>query len=273
MADAWLIWWSILCSAAVINIVAWSYSGRLLGRRQAELSPEVYATRRQLLWLAGVYVLGCGFRSVLPMIDVPRFCLHDTWLSRIVIGRSVATVAELCFAAQWAVLLREAGAGRGLADVLSRILMPLIVAAELFSWAAVLKGYFLLHAVENSLWTLGAVLTCAGFVSVWPRVSPGARRFLAAGIFCSVIYVIFMTTVDVPMYLSRWEAQLAAGQEYLTLREGLHEVLQRCVVTRDWANWREDVPWLSLYFTVAVWISITLAHAPSLRPVSRPGAS
>ena len=64
-----------------------------------------------MLLLSAVYVLGCGFRSVLPMVDVPRICLHDTWISRIVVGRSIATVAELAFVAQWALLMREAGGG------------------------------------------------------------------------------------------------------------------------------------------------------------------
>jgi hypothetical protein len=31
---------------------------------------------------------------------------------------------------------------------------------------------------------------------------------------------------------------------------------------REWSAWRHDVAWLSLYFTVAVWISIALVHAP-----------
>jgi len=47
--------------------------------------------------------------------------------------------------------------------------------------------------------------------------------------------------------------------------------LRRCIVTRDWAVWRQDVAWLSLYFTVAVWASIALAHAPPLRGRGRHG--
>jgi hypothetical protein len=40
-------------------------------------------------------------------------------------------------------------------------------------------------------------------------------------------------------------------------------------VMREWSAWRHDVPWLSLYFTVAVWISIALVRAPigsAIRP-------
>lgn len=271
MSNAWLIWWSVLCAATIINVAAWCLSAWMLGQPGAHLPADVRATRRRLLWLSAIYVTGCGFRSVFPMVDVPRICLHDTWMSRIVVGRLVATGAELCFTAQWALLLREAGAaaGGGLATNVTRILVPIIVVAELFSWFAVLTTNYLLHAAENSLWTLAAVLVVAGFVSVWPHVDEKGRRFVAAAIAGGASYITFMMFVDVPMYLSRWRADLVAGHEYLSLREGMRDVLERCIVTRGWAAWHEDAAWLSLYFTVAVWASIALAHVPPLRGARR----
>jgi hypothetical protein len=74
-----------------------------------------------------------------------------------------------------------------------------------------------------------------------------------------------MIAVDVPMYLARWQDGIAAGHEARSLLEGLRASLQRCVVENDWALWREDAVWLSLYFTAGVWASIALAHAPHFR--------
>jgi hypothetical protein len=267
MSDAWIVWWSALCVVAVFNAVLWVRSARRLDSRSGSLPADVYASRRMLLWLSAAYVLGCGFRSFLPMVDVPRMCLHDTWVSRIVVGRSVATVAELCFAAQWALLLNEAAAvsGRQLAKFAPYALMLLISAAEVFSWFAVLASNYLLHAVENSLWTLAAGLAAAAFAAMRPHVDRMSQRVFAGFIIGAVVYILFMVTVDVPMYLSRWHADLAAGHQDLTLAEGWGEILRRCIVVRDWAAWRQDVPWLSLYFSVAVWISIALARVPPLR--------
>jgi len=251
-----LIWWSVLCAAAAINVAAWSISAWRLGRRRPQLSPDVYATRRLLLWLAGLYVLGCAFRSVLPMIDVPRFCLHDTWASYIVVGRSVATVAELAFAMQCALLLREAGATRA-----SLAVVPLIAVAEILSWLATLTTNNLFHAVENSLWALTAAVVLVFLASRWRLVGNRGKRVIAAAIGCGLAYIAFIAIIDVPMYLARWQP----GQETLSLRDGMREIVQRCVVTRDWAKWREDALWLTLYFTVAVWISIALPQVPSLK--------
>ena len=242
-------------------------SDRALRDRHTELSPGVYATRRRLLWLAAVYVLGCGFRSAFPMVDVPRICLHDTWLSRIAVGRTVATVAELAFAAQWAILLREAGAATGsaVATAISRILIPTIAVAQVSCWLAVLSTDNLAHAVENSLWTLAAGLVIAGFASAHPFVDQKSRRFLDIVIVCGAGYILFMITYDVPMYLARWQAELASAHRSLPLLEGARAIVQRCTVVREWAVWRQDAVWLSLYFTVAVWISLALPHAPLLR--------
>lgn len=127
---------------------------------------------------------------------------------------------------------------------------------------------YLLHAVENSLWTLAAVLAIASFASLRARFGEWHRPILVAAIVCGAGYVAFMTIVDVPMYLARWQADVAAGHQLLPLSEGVREVLRRCTVNRDWAAWRMDAAWLTLYFTFAVWSSIALAHVPAFAPAA-----
>jgi hypothetical protein len=257
-----LAWWLALCAAALVNVLFWAWSARRLARRAAHMPAELHASRRRLLWLSAVYVLGCGFRSIFPMVDAPRICLHDTWISRVVVGRTLATIAELCFAFQWSWLLREAGVGERTANLVARLIVPIVVLAELSCWAAVLRSNYLLHAIENSLWTLAAALALAAFLSLRPRVEAGAARFLGAASVCAVLYIAFMVTVDVPMYLSRWLAAASSGPP---LEQGLRTLLARCVVEREWDAWRQDALWLSPYFSVVVWTSIALAHAPQIR--------
>jgi hypothetical protein len=272
MAGGVLVWWLGLCAAAVVNIAAWTAAAKALRNRRTEYPADVYAVRRAVLALSAVYVAGCAFRSFLPMIDVPRLCLHDTWISRIAVGRSVATVAELCFVAQWALLLREAGAvaQHRCTRVAAGILVPMIVAAELSSWYAVLTTDNLFHAVENSLWTAAALLAMLACAGLRTRVDETNRRLLGYAIGCGAAYVGFMVVVDVPMYLARWLADTTTGRDYLTISEGLAQVAQRCTVAVSWGAWREDVAWLSLYFTAAVWLSIALAHVPAFRASREP---
>lgn len=255
-------WWTVLCVAAATNAALFAGSAWWLARAKSGMPAGLHASRRIQLWLSAGYVLGCGFRSILPMVDVPRICLHDNFLSRIAVGRTVATVAELCFAIQWALLLQEAGGGRGVASRAGSLIVPLIVAAEIFSWTAVIGSNYLLHAVENSLWTLAAMLGLAGFVSLRPAATGSTARVLEAATVCAAGYIAFMAIVDVPMYVTRWMAEAGNAPP---LAEGLRTLLARCIVEPRWEAWQADVPWMTLYFTVAVWISIAITLAPRLR--------
>jgi hypothetical protein len=251
--EAWSIWWTFLCVAAVLNAGLWFFSKRKLELRR--FPEEIQATRRSLLWLSGIYVLGCAFRSVLPMVDVPRFCLHDPWIARIVVGRSVATIAELAFAAQWALLIREAGAVRA-----ARAVVPLIAFAEVVSWFAVLTQNDLFHAIENSIWPLTVVIAVFFLATRWPYEAERGRNTILAAVGAAATYVAFMVVYVVPMYLARWQP----GQDRTSLADGFGQVVQRCTVEHDWSLWWQDALWLTPYFTICVWMSLALAHVPSL---------
>jgi hypothetical protein len=72
-------------------------------------------------------------------------------------------------------------------------------------------------------------------------------------------YALFMCTVDLPMYFFRWRAELAGGKEFFGLASGLHDVATRWIVTHDFARWKGEIAWMSLYFSAAVWTSLLLA--------------
>src|SRR5487761_2194646 len=109
-----------------------------------------------MLLLCAAYVFGCAFRSFLPRADVQRICLFDTWLSSVAVGRSVATVAEICFAAQWTMILLQLGTMSGATTAVNAawVIVPLIVIAECFSWYAVVTTNYLGNAIENSIWAV-----------------------------------------------------------------------------------------------------------------------
>jgi hypothetical protein len=262
-----LVWWTALCAVSVFNLWGWRLSATALARRKTIVEPDVYALQRWQLLLSAAYVFGCGFRSVLPRADVQRISLLDSWVSSVMVGRTVATVAELCFVAQWALLLnqmaRDLGSRTGV--VISRLFVPLIVVAEVCSWYAVLTTHYIGNAIEQSIWTFCGVLLIISCFLLWSRSRVGYRPFLAAAMVLGVAYVTFMCTVDIPMYVSRWSADQTSGRAYLSLAQGFEDVWSRRCVTFDWEEWRTEIPWMSLYFSVGVWCSIALVHAPRLR--------
>lgn len=266
MSPGVLLWWTALCAVAVANVCVWRLSAAAVARRKAALSPDLYLLQWRQLLLSAVYVLGCGFRAVLPRADIQRIGLYDSWVSCVMVGRSVATVAELCFVAQWALMLhrfsKDAGCRFGVA--VAWLLVPMIVVAELCSWYAVLTTAYIGNAIEESIWAASASLLILSGLAMWPRCRAACRPFLAAVLMLGFGYVAFMCTVDIPMYLSRWLADEASGRAYLSLSQGIHDAWGRWSVTFAWEDWRTEMPWMSLYFSVAVWCSIALAHVPWL---------
>jgi hypothetical protein len=162
---AW--WWGLLTLVSGVNIAVWlllyrQLHGQPTGSLGSTSGIELMLLQtgslgsssgiELMLLLCAAYVFGCAFRSFLPRADVQRICLFDTWLSSVAVGRSVATVAEICFAAQWAVILHQLGAMTGSDTTLNAawVIVPLILIAECFSWHAVLTTNYLGNAIENS---------------------------------------------------------------------------------------------------------------------------
>ena len=167
-----------------------------------------------------------------------RICLFNTWLSSILVGRSIATAAELCFAIQWAIVLYELGriAHSDTAKNIARLIVPLIALAEACSWYAVISTNFLGNVLENSLWTVTFTLIAIALVRLAMRVRGVAQFIIASTAVGAAGYVLFMSTVDVPMYVLRWQAEIADGRQALGFFAGLQDLASHWLVTHSIAQ-------------------------------------
>jgi hypothetical protein len=262
---AW--WWSLLTLVSGVNIAVWFLLYHRLREQPAgSLGGTSGSGIEVMLLLCAAYVFGCAFRSLLPRADVQRICLFDTWWSSIVVGRSVATVAEVAFAAQWAIILHQLGTMTGADTALNAawVIVPLILIAEGFSWYAVLTKNYLGNAIENSIWAVAFFIVGIGLCRLLPEFDGAARLVLVTAIAGIVAYLAFLMTIDVPMYLGRWRTEVTDSSKLLTPLEGLRDVSTRWVVTHDLAEWKDEIAWMSLYFSAAVWASLALCVFYSL---------
>jgi hypothetical protein len=258
-------WWGLLTLVSGVNIAVWFVLYRELPVLPTGAAGSASGIGMMLLFCAA-YVFGCAFRSFLPRADVQRICLFDTWLSSVMVGRSVATVAEICFVAQWAILLHQLGTMTGAETVVNAawVIVPLILIAECLSWYAVLTRNYLGNAIENSLWAVAFFAIGVALCRLLPEFNGVARLILAISIAGIAAYLAFLMTIDVPMYLKRWRTGDADGDKRLTPREGLRDVRTRWVVTHDIAEWKEEMAWMALYFSLAVWSSLALCVCYSM---------
>eukprot|EP00042_Codosiga_hollandica_P025894 m.118824 g.118824 ORF g.118824 m.118824 type:complete len:293 (-) comp52023_c0_seq2:65-943(-) len=269
-----LLWWAALSSVSAVNVA-------FAVRKYTRLQPSALST------LGVIYTAVCAFRSVFPRIDVERTCLFATPLSYISIGRSAATLAEVSLGlqltlvckdmARWAIFATTHTKGSAVplhVRFFDKLLAPapvwLAIIGNTFCWLAVLSKNQLLHAFESATWLLiGAtlLLSLASLLIVHRATDEKTRGqgpsllLLTVGFVGTAVFVGFMIAVDLPMYLHKHALDRAENKVFLGFREGVIDTF-RCNVDRSFAFWGKEMPWLSGYFTVAVWMSIRLMQSP-----------
>jgi hypothetical protein len=260
------IWWGFLLIVSAMNIALWLVLHRHF-RRSTFDRPRGTLRIELMVLLSAAYVFGCAFRSILPRADVQRICLFDTWLSSVMVGRSVATVAEICFAIQWAIVLRQVAsiARSDAARNISTAIVPLIVLAECCSWYAVITTSYLGNTIENSIWAATFLLIAAALLRLLIAFRGVVQVAIGTAVAGIAGYLSFLVIVDVPMYFGRWQADLSSGKELLGVVAGLYDVSTRWAVTHDFAHWKDEIAWMSLYFSAAVWSSLALCSFGLIR--------
>ncbi|MEO5822933.1 MAG: hypothetical protein ABIT71_20700 [Vicinamibacteraceae bacterium] len=245
-----VVWLATLAGLAVLNVGLWLWMASVA-------SPHTPYAEAQLL-LSAVYVGVCGFRSLFPRVDLERVCLWDTWLSAIVLGRAAATIAELCFALQCSLFVQRLSDMTGVPFLATaaHAFVPLAVGAEIACWYAVVSLDHVGHALEETLWAL-IMLVLAAASGAAGLASEGMRVWLLLG--AAVIYTIgagLTLAFDVTMYVGRRRAW--ATVKRLPLAAGLRDCGVRRKPTRAWEVWREEVAWMTLYFSIGVWTSLAM---------------
>jgi hypothetical protein len=259
------LWWVSLSAASIVNISLWYWTFRYQGPRIASLSDKGgFFSQKNLIFLSAVYVFVCAFRSFLPRADVQRICLWDTWWSSVFVGRTLATFAELAFVTQWYIVLSTLAVvvGSKFVSNLSKSILPMIIIAEICSWYAVIRTHYIGNVIEESLWALTYFVIGVCIVRLLSFLKGPlllAARFSVIG---CILYVTFMVTVDVPMYVDRWLIDSQNAKPLLGFFDGLVDLNTRWHVTHSIVDWKTEIPWKTLYFTFAVLVSIALCYVP-----------
>ena len=249
-----MLWWRILSGFATFNIILWVI-----------LLFTVDSSKPYIWWqliFSGIFTFVCGFRSYFPRICLERYCLFDSFFSSIVLGRSLATIAEVSFAFQVALLVHEMGAATGILWV-QNLFFPIILLltiAQVFCWASVFTLNHLGHAIEESIWAFTFALVGVSMAFCLHRLDGLWYNVVLSGTVACSLYVLFMVIVDIPMYVKRLKKGKLNGDHSMDLWNGLKDALTRRVATRDWKIWKPEVAWLSGYFTFGVWVSLLMVY-------------
>ena len=251
-----LTWWRGLCVLGISNVLLWLaiwYFG-----------PSGNPYYGMQLVLSGVYVFVCAYRSFFPRIDLERLVVVDSRFSSIFLGRTAATIAEICFGLQLGLLVHQLGAHAGLPIVqYAAWAIPIFMSiAQVFCWHSILTLNHFTQAIESLLWAAG-FSWMAALLTIIALDTSGLIHLLAVtGALGSVAFVAYALVIDIPLYLRRFRSGRALGQSYLSINQGARDAWHRREQSHSWDKWRDDALWLTPYFSVGVWFSMALIFLP-----------
>jgi len=222
-------------------------------------------------------------RALWPRHDIDRICFFDNFISTTIVGRTLATIGELCFISQIKIAfialskdLHSLGRGHEqthrLVQNFASASWWIIAFAQCCCWRCVTTGFPLWSALEESIWTV--VFTLFMFCAIYfrflvrskndnlHREFGTSRLCLNLFIFSTLLYIWFMTTIDVPMYIRQVQINEQNGREYVTFFEGLKNSLKCNSVSKNWSDWWEEAQWQTPYFTLSIWMSLLIAAQP-----------
>lgn len=71
---------------------------------------------------------------------------------------------------------------------------------------------------------------------------------------------MFMAMVDVPMYFTRYyEDRESADVPFLYFSDGVVDIMSCHEIVKEFGEWKEEVPWMTGYFSGCVWLSLWFA--------------
>ncbi len=244
---------------------------------------EYFNLKRSWMGMLAIpFVFECGYRSILPRVDIPRLCLHSTWANTVLLGRLSAFVGEWCWMMQISLALQVV-----LGDMTAMNIVPNSVSHRTFSFLSkclplicllaecfgttgpvtINNGWCILEAIT---WT--TMFAIASTSALYIRrslkdiqdVPKDVMRFANVLFLTGLVYCPYMIAINIPMYVKRYHEDEDAGVEYLSFDDGLPDIATCHETSGKWEDWKEDAGWMVGYFGPAVWTSIWLIKAPRL---------
>lgn len=270
-------WWYTMLGITVLNLVlliATSTKQKKLAYSDELVNPPLPQRERTLVRAGAlVFTLVCGYRSVLPRIDVPRVCWFNVPLNWIVFGRAAATIAEVMWAMQMALVMRRLAISLGPGGVGSlgqlavgracraaKMVVGMACLAECFSWTNLITGDNVFAVVEQGLWSLLFLTVGVGMSLLSRHVRQ--KAFLVFGVL-AIAMGVEQGYEAYGMYLVRFIADQKHHKAYNGFVEGIKRLASCSLpISHTSDTWFSDATWMTGYFSVGVWTSIWLSIAP-----------
>eukprot|EP01062_Namystynia_karyoxenos_P066686 TRINITY_DN60610_c0_g1_i1.p1 TRINITY_DN60610_c0_g1~~TRINITY_DN60610_c0_g1_i1.p1 ORF type:complete len:329 (+),score=135.72 TRINITY_DN60610_c0_g1_i1:78-989(+) len=236
---------------------------------------------RKMKWLALPWVGNCAWRSVFPSLYLQRYVFWDTPLNSIMVDRCWACAGELCWVYQTALALRhidtQITGGKRWIQWSAWAAFWVYVLAEFVSYYNVATTNEFWCAVEVTLDGISYLIMSPASFYLFCRC-PGkaccgssAKLYLLVMCVVCLAYPFWNFHTDAPMYMQRYRDDQSHHKKYFKVIPGLEDAAMRRIPTHDYNDWKADLPWMTMYFSIGAWSGILMMFAPRLSGPEKEG--
>lgn len=254
------IWNRILGTISIINIIVILHHLFLRLNKNNEKNLK-------LIILVMIYVFVCALRSIWPRADGPGLCIHDNYISTPFVGRCFTTIAEISFSifvVSITNIILESFKNLNGVNVIQKLNNSMVIfisIAQIFCWIGIITQDPSYNVIEESIWTIFGSIMLVIYLTLYSKIdklpsTPQLKKIksiIPYILLACTIYILFMSYNDVPMYFKRAKEQRDKNASYNSLYDGIQEMKKCKKVTTSYQEWKNDIPWLTFYFTVIVW--------------------
>ncbi len=267
-------WWILLSTISIINVFFISNYLRKINEKNIHFYLGICAF---------IFTAVCAVRSIWLRKDIERTCITDSKISTPLVGRSLATISEICYIiiiiTIFNTIIKEKK-GNFSMNIFNKMILPIIIMAEIFSWVGCSTKYELWNALEESLWCIAGIIIFIISTLLYNNLSnlkknlkdESLSNFLFICILTSFIYIIFMLYNDIPFYIEKWKKNYSKnynslsydnikkdfGKKNKNLISNLLDMNNCDKVCNDYEEWKDEIPWMTGYFTLGVWSCIAM---------------
>lgn len=270
-------WWTFLIIISIFNI----------------LFISIYAfthtlnTKQLILFgFAFIFSIVCAIRAFYPTKYTEKTCFLKTKYYTPFVIRILATIAEIVYILLFVyvfiyiinIIKNITRINLNYLKKYIYIVIPIIVLAEVFSWLGSITEYQLWNVSEEILWLITSIMLIVISIFILNNIKNikstkiKSIYYLLSGIVpLATIFATFLIVVDIPMYVKRWikGEQLEAKPLQQIFNEfknkhrknfdnNIKDFRQCRKVDKSLNTWKEEMPWLTGYFTIGVWSTFVL---------------
>jgi hypothetical protein len=222
--------------------------------------------------LVAIYVLVCAIRSLWPRLDTKCTCVFNNKISSPLVGRSLATIAEMAFIILIVMITNtilnivQKSIGNThfieTLKILNLMIIPTIFIAQLTCWYGITTKNYFWEIIEGALWTysIGILFIVYFYIyikTVGKNISNNRVRFITPFLPYILIITAFHLLFMFLNYMPLMFKNNLLNKNHIPFWQGLSE-LSCNKVSKKYKDWKKDIPWLTGYFSISVWVSILI---------------